>query len=115
VVIAVAGVLIVEMVLDDIVKVTCVGHGFVAAGGRVAVPGLVRGAVMTRSAIRRVFACSTQLMLVGMPLMGVMQVSVVKVIGMTIMFHTGMATIFAMHVPMRFVQCMRHLCKPPGL
>jgi hypothetical protein len=84
-VVAMTAVLIVQMTGHVVVNVTGVRHGFVPAGRRMPVRRVVRAAVMPRGALDGVLAAGSKLVFVGVPFVCVMEVSIVKIVDVTVM------------------------------
>jgi hypothetical protein len=76
-------------------------HGFVAAIGTVSVGPLIGGAALVRCAFLRIRRGHLNLMVVHMIAVSVMQVSIVKIIGVAVVFHGGVPAVWAMHVAVR--------------
>jgi hypothetical protein len=73
-------------------------HGFVAAVGTVSVGPLMCGAAVVRGAFLRIRRGHFNLVIVHMITVSVMQVAIVKIIGVAVVFHGGVTAVWAMHV-----------------
>ena len=98
---------VVQVPLHQVVHVVSMRHGFMPAVGPMDVIGLVRSAVMVRSASILVCFAFLQFVLVNVVSVNVMQMAVVEVIGMAIVLDARMAAIGAVTMDMPFMDCAR--------
>jgi hypothetical protein len=91
VIVAVASVGVMQMTGDEVIRVVAMRHCFVPATRAVGVAGGVRRALMAACAGVRVGGIDGQAMLVGMPVMNVMQMAVVEIIRVAVMQDGDMA------------------------
>jgi len=95
VVIAVAGVGVVEVPRDQVVRVVAVRHRLVTAPGAVGVRGTVGGAVVPVGAGRRVGIAHLEGVLIDVVVMGVMEVAVMEVVDVPVMRDNGVPAVGA--------------------
>jgi len=89
VIVAVVAVRMVQVALDEVVHVVAVRHSFVAAARAVLVVGGMGLAVVVRSACVGILRAHFDRMLVIVALVGVMEVAVVQIVGVTVVFDSG--------------------------
>lgn len=99
-VIAMTGVDMMQMTVDQVIQVIAVGHRFVAAGGAVDMTMLVLAALVIGCALVLVALVDTETVLVHMTFMHVVKVAVMKIIDMVAMLDCGMPASIAMLVLM---------------
>jgi hypothetical protein len=99
VVVAVSAVRMVQMAIHQVINMVAMRHGFVAAVGTMSVR-LLGGTAIVRSTFLRVRCAHFNLMIVHMIAVGVMQVAIVKIIGVAVVLHGGVPAVWAMHVAM---------------
>jgi hypothetical protein len=109
VVITVVAVRVVEVIADQVVGVIAVRHRFVPAALTMTVIVVVRAATVLRRTIRRILSIHSQLMLIDVIAVRMMQVAVVKEVGVTVVDHGGVATVRAMLVIVTFVNRVCHV------
>lgn len=95
------------MPLHQIVHVVAMRHGFMPTIGPMDVIGLMRSAVMVRSASILVWFACLQFVLVNVVSVNVMQMAVVEVIGMAIVLDGRVATIRAVDMNVSFMSRAR--------
>ena len=98
---------VVQVPLHQVVHVVSMRHGFMPAVGPMDVIGLVRSALMVRSASILVCFAFLQFVLVNVVSVNVMQMAVVEVIGMAIVLDGRMAAIGAVDMDMSFMSFAR--------
>jgi len=106
-IVAMGSVWVVQVPLHQVVHVVSMRHGFMPAVGPMDVIGLVRSAVVVRSASILVCFAYLQFVFVNMASVNVMQMAVVEVIGMAIVLDGRVPTIGAVDMDMPFVDCAR--------
>jgi len=114
VVVAVSAVRMVQMAIHQVINMVAMRHGFVAAVGAMSVR-LLGGTAIVRSAFLRVRCAHFNLMIVHMIAVGVMQVAIVKIIGVAVVLHGGVPAVWAMHVamsPRMFLVSVSHCFSP---
>lgn len=112
-----AAVGMVEVAVDEVIDVVAVGHGFVTATRPVDVRGIMAFAGVSFRAGVRVGFRNRQLMLIMMVAMGMQQVSVLQVIGVTLMFDGEVSTLGAVFMDVSAVGITAHfllLIEVPG-
>jgi hypothetical protein len=109
VVVAVIAVLVMDVALHEKIDVTRMWHGLVPAGRIVTVGWIVSVTIVPTHTIRWIRAGSTQLVLVNVPLVHVMQMPVVQIISVIVVLRSGMPAGSAVSMFVRVVRCMwRH-------
>jgi hypothetical protein len=98
VIVAMASVMVVQVAVDQVIHVISMRHSFMAAVRAVSVLLVVSRTLMTRRALLRIGRVHLNAMVIYMVAMWVMQVTVVKIIGMSVVFYSRMAAIWAMMV-----------------
>ena len=88
----------VQMAIHQVINMVAMRHGFVAAIGTVSVGLPIGGAALVRRAFLRIRRGHLNLMVVHMIAVSVMQVAIVKIIGVAVVFHGGVPAVWAMHV-----------------
>lgn len=88
----------VQVAIDEVADVVTVRDGFMSASWSVDVAFLVAGADVTRCAAHGVRRAHPDNMLVDVAVVHVVQMSIVKVVDMIAMTHTGVAASRAMDV-----------------
>jgi hypothetical protein len=112
-IVAMVAVRVVEMRRDQIVDVASVRDGLVATIRAVAVLGIVRVAVMFWRAGVRMLGVDGDPMLVGMPLVWMVEMAVVQVVDMAVVDDGGVAAAGTVLVVMRRVRLvLAHLLPP---
>ncbi len=102
-VIAMAVMGMMKMVIDQVVDMFAVRHGFMSAPGAMRVLLGMSLALMFRSAIFGIGIRYTDYMFVDMVIMGMVQVAIVQIIDMTIMHDARVSTFRAVRMNMVFV------------
>ena len=97
-IVAVSAVRMVQMAIYQVINMVAMRHGFVAAVGTVSVRLLMGGAAVVRCAFLRIRLGHLNLMVVHMITVIVMQVAIVKIIGVAVVFHGGVPAVWPMHV-----------------
>ena len=97
-IVAVSAVRVVQMAIHQVINMVAMRHGFVAAVGTVSVGLPMGSAAVVRRAFLRIRSGDLNLMVVHMIAVSVMQVAIVKIIGVTVVFHGSVPTVCAMHV-----------------
>ena len=98
--VAVSAVRMVQMTLHQVVNMVAMRHGLVAAVSPVSVGLLMGAAAVVRRAFLRIRRAHFNLMVVHMTAVGVMQVAIVKIIGVAVVFHRGVPAVWAMQMAM---------------
>lgn len=83
------------MAMHQVINMVAMRHGFVAAVGTVSVGLLMSGAVVVRRAFFRIRRGYFDLVVVDMIAVSIMQVAIVKIIGVAVVFHGGVPAIWA--------------------
>jgi hypothetical protein len=115
VIVAVGAVRMVQMAIHQVINMVAMRHGFVSAVGTVSVGLLMAGAAVVRRAFLRIRRSHLNLMVVHMIAVTVMQVAIVKVIGVAVVFHGGVSAVWAVPVAVIsrvFLVSVSH-CFPP--
>jgi len=89
---------VVEMTVDEVVNVISMGYCFMATGWPVNMRVLMSGAVVAWCAFLRIHGVHLNAVLLHMPIMRMVQVSIVKIVRMAIVLHSRVTTIWAMLV-----------------
>jgi len=97
-VVAVPRMSVVQMIADEIVDMTCMRHGMVAASFAVDMVLIVHSTGMCGRATARVVAGACDFVLHDGAVLGVMQVAVVEIVHMTVVAHCEVATARAVNV-----------------
>ena len=97
-IVAVSAVRVVQMAIHQVINMVAMRHGFVAAVGTVSVGLPMGSAAVVRRAFLRIRSGDLNLMVVHMIAVSVMQVAIVKIIGVAVVFHGSVPTVCAMHV-----------------
>jgi len=108
VIVAVAVVGVVEVAVDEVAGVVAVGDGFVAAAGAVDVVGVVTRASMAAGAGIRVGLGDFDDVFIDVIAVGVMEMTIMKVVGVVAMLDGGVAAVGAVGVVMVFVNIAGH-------
>lgn len=95
VVVAVAGVRMVQVAVDEVVHVVTVGHGVVAAARTMHVVAAVAGAGVLRRAGGRVVGVHREDVLVDVAVVRMVQVAVVQVVDVAVVLDGAMAAVRA--------------------
>ena len=104
-VIAVITVGVVQVTVDKVVDVVTVRDGLVPAPGAVHVRCVVCAALVARCARLRVCPVNRQGMLINVAIMGVMEVTIVQVVNVTLVHQGCVTAIRAMSVRVVCVDC----------
>jgi hypothetical protein len=88
----------VKMAIHQVINMVAMRHGFVAAVSTVSVGLLMGCAVVVRRAFLRIRRGHLNLMIIHMIAVSVMQVAIVKIIGVAVVFHGDVPAVWAMHV-----------------
>jgi hypothetical protein len=98
VIVAVTAVWMVQLAIHKVINMVAVRYGFMAAVEAVRVGLPIDAAVVARRTFVRVHHGNLNLMVVDMIAVDVMQMAIVKVIGVAVMSHGRVPTVWAMHV-----------------
>ena len=98
----------VQVAVDEIVHMITVRHTLVPAAGAVHVAALMPLARVIRRARRRIPAVAFQDVLVDMITMHVVQVTIVQIVGVTVVLNRGVTTAGRVCVRMLFVLLVGH-------
>jgi hypothetical protein len=101
----------VEMPVDEIVDVFAVRNGFVTTIRAMNVCFVMPRAIVVWRAFLRIGRRHLHAVIVNVVTVRVMQVAIVKIVDVTIVLHSGMAAVGAMHVGVRarmLPMCFRH-------
>ena len=110
-IVAMGAVGVVQMTVDEVVNVIPMGNCFMATGRPVNMRLLMSGAVVAGCAFLRIRCVHFNAVFVHMPIVQMVQVSIVKIVGVAIVLHGRMATIRAMLVavsPRVLLMSLRH-------
>jgi hypothetical protein len=88
----------VQMTVYEVIKVAPVGHCLMATGRPVNMRFLMSGAMVVWCAFFRIRRVHLNAVFVHVPIMRMMQVSIVKIVRMAIVLHSRVTTIWAMFV-----------------
>jgi hypothetical protein len=88
----------VQLAIHKVINMVAVRYGFMAAVEAVRVGLPIDAAVVARRAFVRVHHGNLNLMVVDMIAVDVMQMAIVKVIGVAVMSHCRVPTVWAMHM-----------------
>jgi len=113
VIITVAAAGMVQMTFHQVINVITVGHGFVTTAVSMFVTAVVAAALVLRCAICRIGAANAQRVIVHMIAMYVMEVTVMKIVFMTIMLDCLVTTTFSMFMVMSFMFASASHLKSP--
>ncbi len=102
-VVAMAVMGVMKMVIDQVVDMLAVRHGFMSTAGAMRVLLRMSLALMFRSAIFGIVTRYTDHMFVDMVIMGVVQMAIVQIIDMTIVHDARVPTFRAVRMSMIFV------------
>src|SRR5438105_4137677 len=91
------------MAAHKVVHMITVWDALMSAAGAMNVPGFVCAAIVPWRAVVGIFSSSGNLMVVHMIAMHVVQVPIVKIVGVALVLHGGVAAIGAMLVRVTFV------------
>jgi hypothetical protein len=108
VVVAVAVVDVVQVALDQVVRVIAMRHGRVSAARAVDVAGGVAGAAVVRGAPGGVGRVDGDRVLVDVIAMDAVQVAIVEIVDVTGVLDRGMAATGAVYVVVAWVDRVRH-------
>ena len=97
-IVAMGAVEMVQMTVHEVVNVVPMGHCLMATGRPVNMRLLMSGAVVARCAFIRIRRVHFNAVLVHMPIMRMVQVSIVEIVCVAIVLHGRMTTIRAMLV-----------------
>jgi hypothetical protein len=86
----------VQMTVHQVVNMVAMRHGLVATVSPVSVGVLMGAAAVVRRAFLRIRRAHFNLMVVHMIAVGIMQVAIVKIIGVAVVFHRGVPAVWAM-------------------
>jgi hypothetical protein len=98
VIVAVIAVRMVQMAIHQVIDMIAMRHGFVPAVSTVSVLLLMSRAAVVRRAFLRIRRGNLDLMVVHMIALSVMQVAIVKIIGVAVVFHGRVSAVWAMYV-----------------
>jgi hypothetical protein len=98
VIVAVGAMRMVQMAIHKVIDVIAMRHGFVAAVSTVSMRLLMGRTAVVRSAFLGIRRSHLDLMVVHMIAVSVMQVTIVKIVGVAIVFHGSVPAIWSMHV-----------------
>jgi len=98
VIIAVSAVRMVQMAIHQVINVVAMRNGFVAAVGTVSVGLLIGCTAVDRRTFVRIRSCHLNVMVVHMITVNVMQMAIMKIIGVAAVFHCGVPAVWPMHV-----------------
>jgi hypothetical protein len=87
-----------QMTIHQVVNMIAMRHGLVAAVSTVSVRLVMGGAAVVRRAFLRIRRGHFNPMVIHMIAVSAMQVSIVKVIGVAVVFHCGVPAVWAMHM-----------------
>jgi hypothetical protein len=97
-IVAMGAVEMVQMTFHEVVNVVPMGHGLMATGRPVNMRLLMSGAVVAWCAFLRIRRVHLNAVFVHVPIMWMVQVSIVKIVCVAIVVHGRMTTIRAMLV-----------------
>jgi hypothetical protein len=98
VIVAVSAMRMMQMAIHQVINMVAMRHGFVAAVSTVSVGLLMGRAAVVRRTLLRIRRGHLNLMVVHMIAVSVMQVAIVKIIGVAVVFHRDVPAVWAMHV-----------------
>jgi hypothetical protein len=108
VVVAVAVVDVVQVALDEVIRVIAMRHGRVSTARAVDMVGGVSGAAVVRRALGGVGRIDGDRVLVDVIAVDVVQVPVVEIVDVTRVLDRGMPAVGAVNVVVTFVDRVRH-------
>ena len=88
----------VQMAIHQVINMVAMRNGFVAAVGAVGVGLLLGATAVVRRAIIRIRGGHLNVMVVHMIAVNVMQMAIMKIIGVAVVFHCGVPAVWAMDV-----------------
>jgi hypothetical protein len=98
VIIAMSAVRMVQMAIHQVINVVAMRNGFVAAVRTVSVGFLMGCTAVVRRTFVRIRSCHLNVMVVHMIAVSVMQMAIMKIIGVAGVFHCGVPAVCAMHM-----------------
>jgi hypothetical protein len=103
VVVAVAVVRVVQVAAHQVICVIAVRNSLVTAVRAVNMALLVSAAIVLRSALVRIGAARTDLVIINVIAMNIVHMAIMKVIGVAVVAHRGMSALWTVRVGMPFV------------
>ena len=88
----------VQMAIHQVINVVAMRNGFVAAVRTVSVGFLMGCTAVVRRTFVRIRSCHLNVMVVHMIAVSVMQMAIMKIIGVAGVFHCGVPAVCAMHM-----------------